>query len=284
MLSRTQIRILEEIVKKGRNSLKELAAALNLGPSTISEALTGLRKEGFLAKGSSLSENAHAQHLANLMRETPYSFEFLAGANLKVMIALLEPKTAWDVAFSSGYSRAQVFKTFRTLRKHGLLKEKKREYSLADTIPGLRDFLSAYLVFSLPAKGLPASVKVLKRFRNGGMLVMAPKGTELPGEKTSFSRLGEFGIGLSSNYDYYFLPKKKLSIGEIFTHSLHSAASVRERLLCVLFYIKNGKKLVKNPQIESVLSGRKLRGWPSRNEIEEAALQYGLSLRRENAG
>ena len=99
---------------------------------------------------------------------------------------------------------------------------------------------------------------------------------------TSFSAYSEYEIKLGLRDNYYTLPKRELSIQEIFIHSLDSAEDYRQRLFCVLFYLKNRDKLkdARHPMIESiqvVLRGEHIKGYPTREDIEEQAELYGIN-------
>jgi len=60
---------------------------------------------------------------------------------------------------------------------------------------------------------------------------------------TSFSAYRDYGIELGLRDYYYTLPKKGLSIQEVFIHSLDSAVDLSQKLFCVLFYLKNRNEL-----------------------------------------
>ena len=98
---------------------------------------------------------------------------------------------------------------------------------------------------------------------------------------TSFSAYGDHGIELGLRDNYYTLPKRELSPEEIFIHSLDSAEDYRQRLFCILFYLKNKDKLdgALHPMIESirtVLRGEHIKGYPTLEEIEEQAELYDI--------
>jgi hypothetical protein len=74
-----------------------------------------------------------------------------------------------------------------------------------------------------------------------------------------------------------------LSIQEVFIHSLDSAEDLRQRLFCMLFYLKNRDKLgeVKHPMmkdIEAVLQGERIKGYPTLEDIRDRADLYGIRL------
>jgi hypothetical protein len=98
---------------------------------------------------------------------------------------------------------------------------------------------------------------------------------------TSFSAYEDYGIKLVLRDNYYTLPKRELSIEEIFIHSLDSAEDYRQRLFCILFYLKNKDKLqgVLHPMaktIRAVLGGEHIKGYSTLEEIEEQAELYGI--------
>ena len=70
-------------------------------------------------------------------------------------------------------------------------------------------------------------------------------------------------------------------MGEIFIHSLDSAEDYRQRLFCVLFYLKNRDELkdARHPMMKSiraVLRGEHIKGYPTREDIEEQAELYDI--------
>ncbi|MBN1234490.1 MAG: hypothetical protein JW999_00395 [Methanotrichaceae archaeon] len=85
---------------------------------------------------------------------------------------------------------------------------------------------------------------------------------------TSFSAYNEYGIKLGLRDYYYTLPKRELSIQEIFIHSLDCAEDYRQRLFCVLFYLRNRVELKDawHPMMKSiraVLRGGHIKGYPT---------------------
>ena len=96
----------------------------------------------------------------------------------------------------------------------------------------------------------------------------------------------EYGIKILTNENFYYLPEKKLSIKDVFRHSLIIAEKRNEHryfLYAVLFYIKFRKNLknIKSPvlsNIELILEGKQIKGYPSLSEIKEKAEQYDISV------
>jgi hypothetical protein len=123
-----------------------------------------------------------------------------------------------------------------------------------------------------------------------GLLIKSYVGSELfkslrkhDATPTSFSVFGEYGIKLGMRDNYYTLSKRELSLEEIFIHSLDSAEDLRQRLFCILFYLKHKDKLegVDHPmmdEIKAVLKSEKMKSYPSMEDIEDRARLYEIKL------
>jgi hypothetical protein len=100
---------------------------------------------------------------------------------------------------------------------------------------------------------------------------------------TSFSAYGDYGIDLGLRDNYYTLPKKKLSLQEVFVHSLDSAWEPSQKLFCALFYLKNRNKLdaIDHPilsNLKAVLQGERISGYPTLEDIEDRTDLYDIKL------
>jgi len=100
---------------------------------------------------------------------------------------------------------------------------------------------------------------------------------------TSFSAYEDYGIELGLRDNYYTLPKRELSIQEVFIHSLDSAGEFSQKLFCILFYLKNRDKLeaIDHPMmkdIKAVLQGEKIKGYPTLEDIEDRIDLYEIKL------
>ena len=98
---------------------------------------------------------------------------------------------------------------------------------------------------------------------------------------TSFSAYRDYGIQLGLRDNHYTMPKRELSLQEIFIHSLDSAESISQRLYGILFYLKNREQLedIQHPMmkdIEEVLKGEHIKGYPTLEEVKEQAELYGI--------
>lgn len=100
---------------------------------------------------------------------------------------------------------------------------------------------------------------------------------------TSFSAYEDYGIELLLRDNYYTLPRRELSIQEVFIHSLDSAWEHSQKLFCVLFYLKNRDKLeaIDHPMmkdLKAVLQGMNIIGYPTLEDIEDRTDLYDIRL------
>ena len=100
---------------------------------------------------------------------------------------------------------------------------------------------------------------------------------------TSFSAYEDYGIDLSLRDNYYTLPKRELSVQEVFIHSLESAWEPSQKLFCALFYLKNRAKLeaIDHPvmsDLKAVLHGERISGYPTQEDIEDRMDLYDIKL------
>ena len=97
---------------------------------------------------------------------------------------------------------------------------------------------------------------------------------------TSFSAYRDYGSSWDCGTTTTPCPKGAVHPG-IFIHSLDSAEDYRQKLFCILFYLKNRDELkyVRHSMMESIraaLRGEHIKGYPSREEIEEQAELYEI--------
>ena len=216
-------------------------------------------------------------------RASPLS-EILSGRRVELLSRLdSQPKSLETLAGVTGISNDTVYYYLQGLRPLGIVSRsmqgKAYLYSFNYVIwPELMDFVTALREFQV-LRLVPREALLIKSYENS---VLFKSLKQQDATLTSFSAYAEFGIKLGLRDHYYTLPKRELSIGEIFIHSLDSAEDYRQRLFCVLFYLKNrdGLKDARHPMIESiraVLRGEHIKGYPTKDDIEEQAELYGIN-------
>jgi predicted transcriptional regulator len=143
----------------------------------------------------------------------------------------------------------------------------------------LKDFVTAFLEYQA-LRLVPREALLIKSYGNSVLFKSIRQQDATP---TSFSAYGEYGIDLGLRDNYYTLPKRELSIEEVFIHSLDCVEDLRQRLFCILFYLKNRHKLegVDHPMmkdINAVLQGERIKGYPTLDDIEDRAELYDIEL------
>lgn len=129
--------------------------------------------------------------------------------------------------------------------------------------PELKD-LTALLEYQV-LRLVPREALLIKSYENSVLFKsLRPQDATF----TSFSAYEDYGIKLGLRDNYYTLPKRKLSIQEVFIHSPDSAWESSQKLFCVLFYLKNRDKLgaIDHPMMKdlnAVLHGEWIRGYPT---------------------
>jgi hypothetical protein len=145
--------------------------------------------------------------------------------------------------------------------------------------PELKDFVTSLLEYQTQ-RHVPREALIIKSYVDSVLFKSIRQQDAVP---TSFSAYDSYGIELGLRDNYYTLPRREPSIQEVFIHSLDSAEDLRQRLFCILFYLKYKDNLesVQHPmvdEIKEVLKGEKIKGYPSMEDIKDRAALYGIKL------
>ena len=143
----------------------------------------------------------------------------------------------------------------------------------------LKDFVNALLEYQVLCL-VPREALIIKSYEDSVIFKsIRPQDATI----TSFSAYEKYGIDLGLRDNYYTLPRRELSIQEIFVHSLDSAWEPSQKLFCALFYLKNKNKLdaIDHPimsNLKAVLQGERISGYPTLEDIEDRADLYDIKL------
>ncbi len=286
-LSKTELRMLEQIAG-GNKAVKDIAIALKRSKAQIYRSGYNLSEKGFIVRSEGVFKSERTTHvtlLLHLLSDYPSLITPLAGSGTSFFTALLEPKTISEIMRNTGIKRTMVFKKLKQARGISLVVIKNGKYSLNEKVwPGVKEFLIELKKYEETTdKRVPESAIIY--FKNEKEIVFSSK-EETDAVLTGFSAYAQYGIKiLSPVYDYY-LPKKKLTRKEVFKHSLYIAdkdKSIRILTYVALFYIKYKKELSSINHgiignIDAVLQGRTVPGYPSLAEIKEKAELYDIRL------
>jgi hypothetical protein len=145
--------------------------------------------------------------------------------------------------------------------------------------PELKDFVTSLQEYQV-LRLVPREALLIKSY---GTSVLFKSMRPQDATFSSFSAYEDYGIELFLRDNYYTLPKRELSIREVFIHSLDSASELQQKLFCVLFYLKNRDKLqaIDHPMmknLKAVLQGERIRDYPTLEDIEDRTDLYDIKL------
>ena len=266
-----------------------LQKELGLLKGSVSRIITSLQDIGLVerAKGEILlagTPPAEAfKRLYYSHRASPLP-EILSGRRVELLARLdRSPKGLEALAEETGISRDTVYYYLQGFLRLGITSRSKEGkaylYSFNYILwQNLKDFITALQEYQV-LRLVPREALLIKSYEDN---VLFKSLREQDATTTSFSAYRDYGILLGLRDNYYTLPRRELSIQEVFIHSLDSAEDYRQRLFCVLFYLKNRDELkdVRHPMMESIraaLRGEHIKGYPTREDIEEQAELYEIS-------
>ncbi len=268
----------------------DLSKALNLRPESLSRVVTDLVNKGLLAregKEIALARTPAAESFKKLYfshRASPLH-HLLADRKADLLSHIDGGQRSVDaLEKETDIPKKTVYRYLKDFIRLGIVKRSKQGrtylYSFNYILwPELKDFVTALLEYRA-ARLVPREALLIKGY---GDRVLFKSIRQQDATPTSFSAYGEYGIDLGLRDNYYTLPKREITIEEVFIHSLDSAEDLRQRLFCILFYLKNRDKLegVDHPMmkyIKAVLQGESIKGYPSLEEIEDRAELYEIEL------
>jgi predicted transcriptional regulator len=268
----------------------DLSRALNLRPETLSRVTTSLVNKGLLerkGKEIAMARTPAAEMFKRLYfahRASPFPL-LLADRRADLLSRIEnEQKSVEDLEEETGIPRKTIYRYLKDFLHLGAVRRSKKgrayvfsfNYSLWKDLKDFVTTLSDYQARrQVPREGL-----LIKSYGDNVLF----KSLRLQDATlTSFSAYKDYGIELGLRDNYYTLPKRELSIKEIFVHSLDSAEDHRQRLFCILFYLKNIDKLadVEHPMmkdLKAMLRGERIESYPALEEIKDKADLYGINL------
>lgn len=269
---------------------RDLSRSLNLHPETLSRLLTSLVHKGLLerdGKDIAMAGTPAAETFKKLYfshRASP--FPLLLADRRVDLLAWIDngQKSVETLEEETGIPRKTIYRYLKDfIRLGAVLRTKQRRaylYSLNEILwPEIEGFVASlqeYQALSL----VPREALLIKSYRDSVLFKSIRPQDATP---TSFSAYENYGIELGLRDNYYTLPKRELSIQEVFLHSLDSADEPSQKLFCILFYLKNRDKLesIDHPMMKDlkvVLQGERIKGYPALEDIEDRADIYGIEL------
>ena len=287
-LSRTELQIIGNMAR-GVSKPKELANALKKSPQQVYASLRSLEKKGIISRkrGSvELSQKTHVSMLAKRLISHPNLTGLLSDSGITILSALVEPKGVDELIQATGLKKSVVYKKIRQAINLSIVRKENGKYGLNDRIWGeLKEVLLELRHYEETLDPRVPIDAVIYHKNDSEILFSTAR--SLGASLTAFSAYKDNGLSVFFPVNYYYLPVKKLSLKEIFQHSLLVAKKdqeYRELIYVALFYLKHRDSLrgIKSPvleQLKKALRGEKIKGYPALDDIREKAQQYNIKIR-----
>lgn len=292
--SKKEIELLVLLVKSEKPlPPKDVAVALDVDYANIYKYLYRLEEKGLVDRDEFgkvlLSITPQAESFKRLYYAHPSSpFDrILTGRKTELLLNLNQtPKTANELKRTTKISISNIYDYLNEFTKLGVVRRitgKKpprgtHRYIFNEILWGDLKTLINHLSTTEGVKKTPKGSILIKDYGNSILFKSIRRQDATP---TSFSVYDKYGVGLffMSTSNYYTLPKRNLSIIDVFIHSLDSADDISHRLYCIIFFIINKRKLsgVRHPMItdiKNVLKGKRVNGFPTHEEVMDRVSVY----------
>ena len=287
-LSKIELKILQQIAN-GTTDIKKIADNINRDISRIYRVKNKLIEKDFIefSRGSfKPKKNTHITLLLQLLIKHPNIIHLLSGSGIPILIELLHPKTVEEIKSNTGFKKSIIYKKIKqSIILSVVTPKEKHKYYINEKIwKELKDFLVEYKKHEETTDlRIPANSTIY--YKNKKEIIFSNI-ADLDATRTGFSAYEKYGIKLLLTKNYYYLPKKTLTIQDILKHSLYITQkdkNIRNLTFICLFYLKNKNSLssIKHPilnRIKQILKGKNIQGYPTLEEIKEKAEIYDIKI------
>lgn len=224
-MNSTEIKLLE-LMNESSGSIKLIAAALDKSNSYISECVKHLKDMGFVStrtSGNSLVVSLETSPLGNSLRkilnEMPYLNlqEFLGGSAIKVLQQLQDPGSSMKHLINrTGLSKRTIQALISKWRQMGLVRYKKRVYTLNPIHRDIKDFITQFNEYW--------AMSQMVRFAQDGTLIWFQRDEFLFSVKryitkeslhpSATTRLDELDYEIVYLNNYYLYSKEMVQVSE----------------------------------------------------------------------
>ena len=290
-LSKNDIRTLALIASsEGPVNPHILLKELGFKRETVSRLLTRLEEQGLIERRGReviLAGTPPAEAFKKLYyshRASPLQ-KALSLRRVELLARLDQiPKSLEALAEETGMPSDTLYGYLKGFLRQGVVKRSKEGkaylYSFNYILwSELKDFAAALMEYRA-LRLVPRDALLIKSYRSSVLFKSIRLQDATP---TSFSAYEDYGIELDLRDNYYTLPERKLSVQEVFIHSLDSAGELFQKLFCILFYLKNKDELedIDHPMmknLKAVLLGERIKGYPTLEDIEDRTGLYEIKL------
>lgn len=286
-LTKGELQVLDQLAK-GMNQIPLVASALQKSQRQTYTLVTGLREKGVLElqKGELCPvDKVHIALLLKLLTVKQRAWEFLADSAIPIYTKFLTPKSVQEVQRATKVTLATVYKFVREARQRNILRTIENGFVLNEKIwPELKEFLTEVQVYEQNIDTrVPLGATIY--YKTEDEVVFSSKQT-VDATPTAFSAYSDLGIQLFGTLNYYILPKKRLSLNEIVSHSIHIIQkkwSVRLLIYLALAYLKCKKEITIDHEIlanlQKIFKGEKIVNYPTLQEIKDRAEVYDIEVK-----
>jgi DNA-binding Lrp family transcriptional regulator len=273
----------------GKVTVASLAKALNLSIPQTYAVVRGLIEKKVIIRNKGLlvfEKRVSVSLLVRVLLEHNNLANNLFGKRLCFLSEIAEnPLTVEVLSLKCASTPELVYKFIQDARKIALVKKTPFGYLInEENWPQVKELVVELVKEeSLFDDRLPVGAKIYLKNKKGALFSL--RGSFKDATLTAFSIFGKYGIKLLSNYNYYFFPKAKLSIQDVFDQAALIAEKendYRLKLYVCLFYLKNRKSLSDSGEavkkIIDAFIGKKVEGYPSRSDILEKAKLYDIRV------
>jgi predicted transcriptional regulator len=293
--SKTELQTIAELAKDN-TSISGVAEALKKSEKNIYRIVQKLEEKDLASLSSGKivpKKNTLTVRLTKTLDSYPNLIPILADSGIQILVPLLGAKTVDEITEDSGIKKSTVYALLKKALKISLVKKDGERYSLNERLWGdVAELIKEIRnIERLLDPRVPYNSEIY--YQNQHEVIYSNKYSDGPGEKTGFSVFEKEGIKLFLPTTYYYYsdkePEKELTKEDIFRHALYAGEkeqSVRHFIFLALFYCKYEEELkdVKNDIVENlnfVLQGKRIKGYPDLEEIKEKAEMYGIEIREE---
>jgi hypothetical protein len=286
--SKTELKVLEQVAL-GKRQVLEVAQALKKDKSQIYRIIKALEIKGFLSLNNSEIRPSKATHIQLLLQQLSRQSSFIediSGCGLKLYLYIQEtPRTIEEITKNTGIKSSTFFFKLKSARRKSLIKKIENKYVFNSKFwSGLNEFFIELKKYeeSFDKRIPPGSVIYHKTDKE---IVFSTK-AECNATLTGLSVYSNKGIKIFTIDNNYYLPKRRLTRKDILMHSLYRCEkdkNIQNMILLALFYIKYKKEFSKIhheilDNINKVLQGNKVEGYPSLSEIKDRAEVYDIKF------
>jgi len=288
-LSKTELELLF-LLSLGKTKMFEIVEDINISQSQLYRIVNDLKNKGIISsyhKSIVLESKTHVGMLLRLISKTKYLIDPLSGTGLMLFSNITTPKTLREIIRETALHKTTIFKKITQARKMSLLIKEKQTYRINEKVwPDAKEFFIELRNYeqSIDSR-IPLESEIY--FKNSSEIVFSNKNS-IDASITAFSAYESFGIKLLLLKYYYVLPKRKLSIMDVFLHSLYVAEKskeIRDLIFVALFYMKYYRKFygVRNPiigNLNKIFKGEKIPNYPTLAEIKDRAKIYDIKIKK----